>query len=663
MPEHFSFQTYAWSLGTTSFRMADFHRKVEEQLMILDDFWRLNENVNASWEANPATQVRYYEYAFSRGFITGELAENDNESKAKTARQKTSGLVDIGLLFDDRKLTPVGLRLLQLARTGNFSSDNGFQIAADSYIYLKQILKTAYPIQDGYVRPFLVTGKLIKACDGYLSDDEFTYLLPLCVDEDILEDMVEKIHLLRSGQTTIDRIICDTVLNRYNYPDAVDYLVHSDKSPDDIMIVGMNRKSPRYDSAYVPLYAALANVYLNHNRGSVNSLVRAAKGIKNKPGTLWRGMLFDNPRSVHDFSDLKTNEFIETANEGQFARRFFKYMHLFKIKANLSDYQDLNRRYLNITDAFLFEDGRVTFTPMFDNFFATNAEHCFDRAFEYCNLLAQDCDIEQIDECLIFNEEEVINVFNENRDTQFETMEQVYDFIETEQYNRFRNLIDTRFPNNTIISVLANCETRDHDDELISLFGGEADVPTIFEYIVAVAWYRISRYQGRILEYMNLSLDMNLLPRTHAGGGESDIVYKYTATDSYPEHTLLIECTLMEGTTQRHGEMEPVSRHLANYMIDENENAYCTFVANNLHASVVSDFRSRKYSPYYRNDTEHVDGMKIIPLHTRELRSVLEKNISYAQIYSVFESAYNDTAVGAPPEWYNSCVKAEIDLL
>ena len=661
MPEHFSFQTYAWSLGTTSFRMADFHRKVEEQLIILAEFWGMDENTNALWETN--TQVRYYEYAYSKGFITGELAENDNESKAKTARQKTSGLVDIGLLNDDRRLTEVGRRLLQLACQGDFTSDNGFQIAADSYIYLKQMLKTSYPVQDGFVRPFLVTGKLIKACDGYLSDDEFTYLLPLCVDEAIFDDMVDNIHMLRAGRTNIDRIICDTVLNRYNYPAAVDYLVHSDKTAQDIMISGMNRKSPRYDAAYAPLFVALRNIYLDNDRDSVNTLLRAAKGIKNKPGTLWRGMLFENPRRVCDFRDLRTNEFIEVHDENQLARRFFKYMHLFKIKANLSDYQDLNRRYLNITDAFIFDEGKVKFTPMFDNFFSTNAQRCFEHAFEECNLLTQDCDMEQIDANLVFDEEEVINVFNENRDTQFQTMEEVYDYIETEQYNRFRNLIDTRFPNATIISVLADCESREHDEELINMFGGEADVPTIFEYIVAVAWYRISRYQGKILEYMNLSLDMNLLPRTHAGGGESDIVYKYTATDKYPAHTLLIECTLMTGTTQRHGEMEPVSRHLANYMIDEDENAYCAFVANNLHASVISDFRSRKYCPYYRNDTEHVDGMKILPLHTRELRTVLEKGIDYGQIYSIFDSAYADVTVAAPPEWYNTCVKAEIDVL
>jgi hypothetical protein len=334
---------------------------------------------------------------------------------------------------------------------------------------------------------------------------------------------------------------------------------------------------------------------------------------------------------------------------------------LIKIKATLGDYKDLNRRYLQITDAVVFDDGKVEFTPLFANFFKTDAGKVFDDAFLGCHLLAEDCEIDRINKYLVFNDKKVVEVFNAENNLSVDSIKGVYDFIENDRYNRFRQLIDTKFPNNVIVSMLDKFETREQDSELISIAGGEADVPTIFEYIVAVAWYRISGYSGKILDYMNLSLDMNLLPRTHAGGGESGIVYKYSETPYYPAHSLLIECTLMEGTTQRHGEMEPVSRHLANYMIDEDENAYCTFVSNNLHASVVSDFRMRKSNPYYRNDNEHVDGMKIIPLHTRELRTIIEKKMSYAQLFKIFEAAHLSTDVQAPPEWYNTCVKAEID--
>ena len=87
-------------------------------------------------------------------------------------------------------------------------------------------------------------------------------------------------------------------------------------------------------------------------------------------------------------------------------------------------------------------------------------------------------------------------------------------------------------------------------------------MPTIFEYIVGIVWYKVSNRKGRILDYFNLSLDADLLPKTHAAGGMEDITYRYNATPGYPEHTLLIEATLAEAGTQRRMEMEPVSRHL-----------------------------------------------------------------------------------------------------
>ena len=662
MPEHFTYKSYSWSLGTTSFRMADFHRKVEEQLILLNEFWNDPDNQNITWKSNSRTQIKYYDYIFDKGFITGEI-QDAPDKKAKTARQKTSGLVDIGLIDDNRRLSAVGQRLLEMSLNNNFACDNEFQIPSDSFLYLKQILKTSNQMEDGTVRPFLVTGKVLMDCDDYLSDEEFTYLLPLCVNEETTNIIIDKIALYRSGEKTIDQIITETVLERYNYPAALRYFISSNKTPEDIMIIGMNRDGIRHDECYVELYRQLKQVYLEHETGSVSQLMTAAKNVKNKPGILWRALLFSNVRRFNTLSDLNHNDFDGVESEEQLARVFFRYLHLIKIKATLEDYKDLNRRYLKITDAVLFDDGRVMFTPLFANFFKTEAGRVFDDAYTNCNLLFEDCELQEINENLVFDDRRVLAVFNAENGMALESVTEVYDFIENDRYNRFRTLIDARFPNGVIISMLDKFETRDSDLDLIRLCGGEADVPTIFEYIVGVAWYRMSGYSGKILDYMNLSLDINLLPRTHAGGGVSDIVYKYSETPYYPEHSLLIECTLMEGTNQRHGEMEPVSRHLANYMIDEDQNAYCTFVSNNLHASVVSDFRMRKNYPYYRNDNDHVDGMKIIPLHTRELKSVIEKNISYAQLYRIFDNAFVSNDVQAPPEWYNTCIKAEIDVV
>ena len=222
-------------------------------------------------------------------------------------------------------------------------------------------------------------------------------------------------------------------------------------------------------------------------------------------------------------------------------------------------------------------------------------------------------------------------------------------------------MIDSKFPNHVVLNMLDQFESRKEDREIIDSVGSEADVPTIFEYIVGIIWYRLSEYQGEILEFMNLSLDANLLPRTHAGGGESDIVYKYSQTSDYPAHSLLIECTLLRGTAQRHSEMEPVSRHLANYMLNHDANAYCTFVSNNLHPSVVSDFRMRKNGRFYpNNDNEYVENMKILPLHTQELKELVIKGMTYKELYKIFQTAYLADDILAPKQWYDTYIKNKI---
>ena len=66
-----------------------------------------------------------------------------------------------------------------------------------------------------------------------------------------------------------------------------------------------------------------------------------------------------------------------------------------------------------------------------------------------------------------------------------------------------------------------------------------------------------------------LSLEANLLPKTHAAGGYADIIiiYEYESCTFYPKHSLLLEATLADGNNQRRMEMEPVSRYLGGYRI------------------------------------------------------------------------------------------------
>jgi hypothetical protein len=207
-----------------------------------------------------------------------------------------------------------------------------------------------------------------------------------------------------------------------------------------------------------------------------------------------------------------------------------------------------------------------------------------------------------------------------------------------------------------LINLFEKLEKRD-DKSTHQAVSPNADIPTIFEYLIGIAWYLINDRRGDVLSYMNLSLEADLLPRSHAQGGVPDIAYKFDKTDAYPAHTLLIEATLTENTNQRRTEMEPVNRHLGEYMLLNNDkNSYCVFISTFLHPTLVTDFRSWKDRPYYDKDYNNTETpLKILPLKTSELQTILRSNLTYDQLYEIFDSAFkSDKAVEI---WYAQDIK------
>ncbi len=136
-------------MGTTSFRTADFNQKIERQLTLLSKFWEVH--TNAVWSGNDEIQSLYYDFMKDNDFLTG-----DAPNKPKDAREKTSGLIDLGLIDNERRPTAAGESLRQVTSNGDFRPNNLLQIPADSYIYFKQMLKTSNDVDGEIVRPFVV---------------------------------------------------------------------------------------------------------------------------------------------------------------------------------------------------------------------------------------------------------------------------------------------------------------------------------------------------------------------------------------------------------------------------------------------------------------------------------------------------------------------------
>ena len=182
-------------MGTTSFRTADFNQKIERQLTLLSKFWEVHTDV--VWSGNDEIQSLYYDFMKDNDFLTG-----DAPNKPKDAREKTSGLIDLGLIDNERRPTAAGESLRQITSNGDFRPNNLLQIPADSYIYFKQMLKTSNDVDGEIVRPFVVLVLALKQLE-YLTQEEFTYLLPLITTSRKFRTIVDCIKRLRKGDITI----------------------------------------------------------------------------------------------------------------------------------------------------------------------------------------------------------------------------------------------------------------------------------------------------------------------------------------------------------------------------------------------------------------------------------------------------------------------------
>ena len=647
------YQSFCWVIGTTSFRTAKLNLKIEAQLLLLDEFY--NEVIKeSSWNWNNELQEKYYDFMKDRAFLTGEAKRKD-----KDAREKTSGLVDIGLITEDRLITDAGRELLKITSSGDFETNNVFNINRDSFIYLKQLLKTSIDVSGNIVRPFIAVVKCLTELE-FLSYDEFTYFVPLIRDDESAKQIISDIKLYREGKILPEEIIYKRLMQMENYKLAQEEFIASDVDENLICLVGMNRKSRSYDKPYYKLYENLKKVFLD-GENIYESLLNSAKNINQKPGTLWRSLLFKTTnigvvRKNGKSSIHKQCPFINCKNETELKEVFFKYLHVFKAMATLSDYFDLNRRYFNITDTLIFEDRMIKLDMIPKYYFKAIIDVLYTETFSRDNNLRADALLETISEAFKLDISRVYVALSKDLGITIKSPEQAATYVNDERYRRFNALIDKKF-NDSVLIELLNCFEKRDDKRIEELVTDEAAIPTIFEYILGIIWYKVSERQGNILDFMKLSLEANLLPKTHAAGGYADIIYEYEACTYYPKHSLLLEATLADGNNQRRMEMEPVSRHLGDYRIRfNNPFDYSLFVSTYLDKNVISDFRYRKIIPYTR-DEETITGMKIISMDTSALKQIIENRVKYKYLYEVFDKYYKMPLEMDMQEWHDGLVR------
>lgn len=649
------FQTYSWSIGTTSFRVKETNYLIERQLECLNELWTAYPE--QSWIGNTEVQEAYYDLLAQKDIVPPVV-----NRKAKDAREKTSSLKDLGLITLDRKITEAGRSILGLIEDNDIGERNNiFGIENDSYIYLKQLLKLKAEAFE--IRPLVSTVYLLDKLN-YLTWEEFTYIAPLCQNAAETRAAVANIKQLRSGDTNIEAILKQRMKGMDNYQEALaDFKAQTDVSEAGLMGVTMNRKSPKYDKPYFGLYEALLYASTqNVSKRHYEAIAQSLKKVSSKPAQRWKKLLFGSSLSRREqiqyfLTHWPASEFAE-ADTAKFREAFFWQLHLMKWQVNLEEYSDLNKRFLSLADILIMKDGVVDLQFFAKYYFKICIDALLTEA-PLSSVFENDVPLEAISPALLIDPERVFAQLEAQTGRRL-TASMARTYVEDERKAMLEELINERFPKEKLLTLLEKIEMRD-DNFVQANVTDNANVPTIFEYLLGICWYHLSDRSFDLLNSFKLSLDANMLPKSHAGGGIGDIEIYYDQTEAYDEHWLLLEATLTNDSQQRRAEMEPVTRHLGDLAIDKSPiTSYAVFASNYLDTNVVFNFRASKDTPYVSHGST-LDGLKIIPLDTSLLRHLLENDTSYSELYALFDGAYN-SEVGIR-DWFNNEIKQRIEAL
>ena len=646
--EDIKFQTYSWCYGTTSFRVSELKYKIEKQLILLKEL--KDKYKNKPWKE---LQVSYFDI-----LVENALAKPSSNNKEKDARQKTSSLKDLGLIDENRDLSAVGLKLYKINKKREFETNNTLYLRADAYLYFKQFLKinfSKYSNSRSYkefnINPFLSLVYAILEL-GYITKEEFIYRFPLCQN---FEDVKKEVLVLKKGREfSLEAYLKDKIASKKNYQAALFYFLENEVNLDTLATVIFDRKSSKSITVYLNLYFKLLYFYENRARLFEVEKKKILTELKEILSKFKSSKLRPYLTKKLKLSNLEEFESLELFR-GNFKEEFFYLIHTTKWHINLDEYFDLNKRFLSLSEVFIFENDKIYLDDIIRLFFKDNLEQFLKQEFtsqqEYQEALYNEQELE-------YNKELLLERIKEEFGIQSDNIKEAIKNIRTNQkIERFEKLIEKEFSDDVLITILEFLKERKNtqsDNEIKKMKEWDSDIPTIFEYIIGIIWYKFSKQKFNPSKFLNLSLDNNLYPIRFASGGGSDIIFEYAN-----EH-LMIEVTLSSDDNQRRMELEPVSRHLGKYLLS-GKKAYAIFIAPYLYPNVLVAFRAyaklRFYDP--KDTTKYVENLDIIPLSIDDIICMIKAKIDYEQ-FLLYKKSWLESGEMDGFVWYNKIIKKDI---
>lgn len=622
-----------YNLGDTSFRRKSL---IEDYRILLSCLQSINVEF-PKWDE--FSQKEFYKRLLTYPDLFSRDKENEN-SFAQRGRTATNALVKLGLTDENRNLSLVAKNWLLDKNKTVDDIEKAFGIDMNNLLFLRQLLKLRVYAQDGkhYFYPFRFTLKLLSLYSDIPQEDFLTlvHLIKSTFTEDMIDDIVNDYGQVANNNSTFYELIekyfpeensnlevinLESIFNTYPL----------DKEVFNLLFV--NRKSSRIREVYYQFVDALLVFKKEKTDVALDKLLTISKQDAIKKAFGFGKKVFQEAKFVSDFYEKNPEHLLLDSDN----RNIYSQFILSKKRDIIREYKDMTKRTFNLTGILDFSNGLVN---------ATN-QQLFQIVFSNLTIVGKEniLDYERALSTEFYQERTLIEIIGLNAIDELDKIKAIFGIMEIDQLEKvvkfrkeekFRKFIKKNFPKEKILEILPLFSVR--NDKLIhERVTDIATIPTIFEYIIAITWYYISTEEFFLTESLNLTLDGNFRPLSHAAGGAGDIVI------DYQKLTLMLEVTLMNRQAQKRGEWEPVLRHATNLTVDKYpKNVTTLFIADELDDNTVNIWRAVASVPLkHSSKDEYAELVKIFPLTISELITILENELNEQKLFAKIDASYS----------------------
>ena len=585
-------------------------------------------------------------------------ADELDKSVEARARHYTSNLVKLGFADSTRQITPVGDVLLYNIPLRKDVIEALLPLNNTNIIYLRQLLKLRIFDNNAekYYSPFNMAlySLLIKS---RISQDEFCEIIQGLSPYNNISDV-------------------DIFINDYKKNDIIqNYSFVIPKEIDSKNIIGeevfskffTNKKSKNAIDIYYKFYKALYYFVTNQNDTSLDELLSIYE--ENKPmlnkAFGYGSNIFKNKRGNRPtVPDFLKKEKIDLFNRQLNSSLYLRFVRSKTIDI-IREYSDTTIRIFKATGLISFENGFVELVCkdlcncIFDkdtiktHIFGNIHDEIIDNISDYEETInSYYCSNHSIISILGYSETFVDKIFLEVQ-SEFDgaKLSDIPQIVKQRRKTDFDKFIESKYPEVRVKTLLGMFSDRSNDSKIKEEVCLDATVPTIYEYVVGLAWYYFSNKTIDLLDSFNLTLSANFEPLTHAGGGMGDIVI------CEETQVIMLEATLMNANSQKRGEWEPVLRHSVNLKIEEeastNREVTTFFIADSFDANTINIWKAISSVPLQSSTdkSKYTDSVIIMPINNNELSKLMDRKNEYNSIIQQVRKLFLKDITSFDKDW------------